>query len=95
MRGSTAAPTLATVADRSDRELGQLIQELRSRAGLSQRELALRLGTTQPGVSRLESGAVTIRLDTLARVAEALGRHLVVSFPDEVPAVLGDAVRLR
>jgi transcriptional regulator with XRE-family HTH domain len=64
-----------------DLALGRLIQELRTRAGLSQRELALRLGTTQPGVSRLESGAVTIRLDTLARVAAALDRHLVVASP--------------
>jgi len=80
--------------NRRDRELGRLVQELRVRAGLSQRELALRLGTTQPGVSRLESGTVTIRLDTLARVASALDRHLVVSFPDAVPASSDHAVRL-
>ena len=80
--------------NRRDRELGRLVQELRVRAGLSQRELALRLGTTQPGVSRLESGTVTIRLDTLARVASALDRHLVVSFPDEPPASLDHAIRL-
>lgn len=83
------------MADGPDRELGRLIQDLRGQAGLSQRELALRLGTTQPGISRLEGGTVTIRLDTLARVAAALDRHLVVSLPDEVPAPRDDAVRLR
>jgi transcriptional regulator with XRE-family HTH domain len=81
--------------DDQDLALGRLIQDLRSRAGLSQRELALRLGTTQPGVSRLESGAVTIRLDTLARVAAALGRHLVVAFPEDPPPPSDDAVILR
>lgn len=86
---------MSPMAQGPNRELGRLIRELRTRAGLSQHELALRLGTTQPGVSRLESGAVTIRLDTLARVAAALDRHLVVSFPDEVPAAHEDAVRLR
>jgi hypothetical protein len=34
------------------------------------------------------------RLDTLARVAIALDRHLVVSFPDEPPNRLKDAVRV-
>jgi len=34
------------------------------------------------------------RIDTLARVANALGRHLVVSFPEEVPARLKDAVQV-
>ncbi len=32
------------------------------------------------------------RIDTLARVANALGRHLVISFPEEFPARLEDAV---
>jgi hypothetical protein len=34
------------------------------------------------------------RLDTLARVATALDRHLIVSFPENVPARLKDAVQV-
>lgn len=34
------------------------------------------------------------RLDTLARVATALNRHLVVSFPAKVPSKLKDAVQV-
>lgn len=38
---------------RLDLALGQLMYDLRSDAGLSQRELAERMGTTQPVISRL------------------------------------------
>lgn len=76
-------------------ELGQLIYDLRIEAGLSQQALAERMGTTQSVISRLEEGGgARNRIDTLARVARALGRHLVVSFPEEVPGNLDDAVRV-
>ena len=39
-----------------DLALGQLIYDLRTEAGLSQRELAERIGTTQSVISRLEEG---------------------------------------
>jgi transcriptional regulator with XRE-family HTH domain len=78
-----------------DLALGQLIYDLRSEAGLSQRALAERMGTTQSVISRLEEGGgARNRLDTLARVATALDRHLVVSFPEKVPAKLKDAVQV-
>lgn len=78
-----------------DLALGQLIYDLRTQAKLSQRELAERMGTTQSVISRLEEGGgARNRIDTLARVATALNRHLVVSFPDKVPAKLKDAVQV-
>jgi ribosome-binding protein aMBF1 (putative translation factor) len=78
-----------------DLALGQLIYDLRTEAGLSQRELAERMGTTQSVISRLEEGGgARNRIDTLARVATALNRHLVVSFPEKVPAKLNDAVQV-
>jgi len=78
-----------------DLALGQLIYDLRTAAGLSQRALAERMGTTQSVISRLEEGGgAKNRLDTLARVAIALDRHLVVSFPEKVPARLKDAVQV-
>lgn len=78
-----------------DLALGQLIYDLRTAAGLSQRELAARMGTTQSVISRLEEGGgARNRLDTLARVATALDRHLVVSFPEKVPARLKDGIQV-
>ena len=91
-----AQPSAAEAAEiDADFELGQLIYDLRIEAGLSQRALAERMGTTQSVISRLEEGGgARNRIDTLARVAKALGRHLVVSFPAEVPDHLDDAVRV-
>ena len=58
------------------------IHELREKRGLSQRELAERLGTTQSAVARLEAGNVSPSLPPLDKVAEALGVELIVSFVD-------------
>jgi ribosome-binding protein aMBF1 (putative translation factor) len=78
-----------------DLDLGQLIYDMRTEAGLSQRELAERMETTQSVISRLEEGGgAKNRIDTLARVATALDRHLVLSFPVDVPDKLTDAVQV-
>jgi len=78
-----------------DFSMGQLIYDLRAEAKLSRRELAERMGTTQSVISRLEEGGgARNRLDTLARVATALDRHLIVSFSEVVPKRLKDAVQV-
>lgn len=90
-----AASAEARAGIEQDLDLGQLIYDLRTEAGLSQRELAERMGTTQSVISRLEEGGgARNRIDTLARVATALNRHLVMSFPEKVPANLKHAVQV-
>lgn len=69
--------------------LAMEIHDLRQKRGLSQRELAERLGTTQSAVARLEAGNVSPSLPTLDKVAEALGVELVVSFVDIDERVAG------
>ena len=92
-RGEPSAEAQAGVEQ--DLALGQLIYDLRIEVGLSQRELAERMGTTQSVISRLEEGGgARNRIDTLARVATALGRHLVLSFPADIPERLEDAVQI-
>jgi predicted transcriptional regulator len=44
--------------------------------GLSQTEVAARMGTSQSAVARLESGDADVRLSTLERYAAALGQQL-------------------
>ena len=61
-----------------DFALGQLIYDLRTEAGLSQRELAERMGTTQSAIARMEGGGTRPTLDTLENLAAAVGRELVV-----------------
>lgn len=50
----------------------------RTRAGLSQAEIAARMGTTQSTIARLESGRRLPSLRTLARYASATGSRTVV-----------------
>lgn len=52
----------------------------RKRAGLTQAELARRMGTTQPAVTRMESGRVQPSLRTLQRLAKATGSRLMIKF---------------
>jgi ribosome-binding protein aMBF1 (putative translation factor) len=60
--------------------LAHEIHALREQRGLSQSELATRVGTTQSAIARLESGSISPSLKTLQRVANALGVTLVVAF---------------
>lgn len=53
-----------------------VIREARERAGLSQAELARRLGTRQPVVARWEAGARTPSFDTVVRAVRACGLDL-------------------
>lgn len=50
----------------------------RARAGVSQGELAQRMGTTQSTIARLESGKGTPGLRTVQRYAAALGLRAVL-----------------
>jgi ribosome-binding protein aMBF1 (putative translation factor) len=57
------------------------IAKLRHRLGLSQKEMARRVGTTQQVISRLESGAYTgYTIKTLERIARATNTELSISF---------------
>jgi transcriptional regulator with XRE-family HTH domain len=59
---------------------GRLIREARRLGGLTQAELARRLGTTQSAVSNWERGRDTPRVDTLARILEACGFEADMTF---------------
>lgn len=57
------------------------IKAIREQRGMDQADLAERVGTKQPGISRLESVNHSVwKTDTLWRVARALGVRLQVSF---------------
>jgi ribosome-binding protein aMBF1 (putative translation factor) len=60
--------------------LASAVIDARSRAGLTQQELATRMGTTQPVVTRLESGRTRPSMRTLERLAKATGSRLLISF---------------
>ncbi len=60
--------------------LAAAVAKARSRAGLSQAELARRMKTTQSTIARLESGRGRPSTRTLDRFAKATGHRLKISF---------------
>jgi transcriptional regulator with XRE-family HTH domain len=60
--------------------LASAIIEARSRAGLTQEELAVRMETSQSAIARLESGRTIPSGRTLKRFAKATGTRLCISF---------------
>lgn len=58
------------------RELVRSLADAREQAGLTQTEVAQRMGTTQPAVARLEAGDSDPRLSTVERYAQAVGWRL-------------------
>lgn len=75
--------------DTSDtRQIARQIIHYRTRTGLSQEELAVRVGTSHSHISRIESGRHKTSVATLRRIGDALGLRLVVTFePTEtIPA---------
>jgi len=64
---------------RMSQDRGRMMKELAARrqdAGLSQTEIAARMGTSQSAVARLESGEADVRASTLERYAAALGTEI-------------------
>jgi transcriptional regulator with XRE-family HTH domain len=60
-------------------EAAELISTTRQRLGLSQRRLALRAGTTQAAVSRIERGLVSPTFTTIRELMLAMGEEPLLS----------------
>jgi transcriptional regulator with XRE-family HTH domain len=68
-------PGFREMTESRRRLLGELVSQRQS-LGLSQTEVAARMGTSQSAVARLEALAGDVRLSTLERYAEAVGHTL-------------------
>lgn len=62
-----------------DFKIGVILRQAREEAGLTQEELADRVGTQKTAISRIENHAEDIKLSTIQKVAKALGRSLEIS----------------
>ncbi|GAA0280230.1 helix-turn-helix domain-containing protein [Cryptosporangium japonicum] len=80
-------PGVREAALRRRRETVSALADHRRAVGLSQTELAARMGTSQSTVARLEAGDVDPRMSTLERYAEALGGRLDVSLRFDAPGL--------
>lgn len=79
--GKDASVRKGIAAARINLEVAQMIYDARTRAGLSQRQLADLIGTKQPVIARLEDADYEGHsLTMLQRIAEALQQRLEVRF---------------
>ena len=72
-----------------------LVREARRRAGLTQRELAERAGTTQSAIARLESGKTAPSFESVVALVRAAGLDLEVALveADDADQWQADALR--
>ena len=58
-------------------KIGTLIQEIRQNRGMTQAELAKKLGTSQSAINRIEKGGQNISLDMINRISDVLSSPIV------------------
>lgn len=63
-------------------ELRELIIHTRTKLGLTQKQLAEKSGVSQANLSRIENGSYNPSIPILKRIADALGKRLVIDFFD-------------
>jgi transcriptional regulator with XRE-family HTH domain len=86
---SSSPPSIQGDASRP----GRLLASARRRAGLTQGELALRLGISQASVAQLERPGSNPRVATLDRALRAVGAELAISAHPRVPAIDESLIR--
>jgi uncharacterized protein len=78
-------------------DVAELLKQARGRHGLSQRTLALRAGTDQGAISRIERGQVSPSVETVERLLAAMGEELELAATpmarEHDPLHLGAALR--
>jgi UDP-N-acetylglucosamine 1-carboxyvinyltransferase len=70
---TTGAPSTEGYKDR----IGNLIRDARTHRGLTQTQLAERLGTSQSAIARIESGQQNLTLEMIARIGAAVDSEIV------------------
>lgn len=68
-------------------EILQSLREARMRKGWSQRELSARSGVPQSHISKIEAGAVDIRISSLITLARVLDLEIFAVPKKSVPAI--------
>ena len=63
-------------------DISELLVSIRKEIGISQRQLAEKTGVPQANISKIENGHYLPSLAILKRLADGLGRRLVIDFVD-------------
>ena len=62
---------------RYSEKIGSFIQQTRTQKGMTQAELAKRVGTSQSAINRIENGGQNLSMEMLARISDALHSQIV------------------
>lgn len=60
--------------------LGAVIRDLRKEAGMTQHELAKKAKLSRATIAGLEGGDSNLRMETLDKVSQALGKRMTITF---------------
>lgn len=74
-------------------EIPELLRQARRRAGLTQADLAQRLGVSQVAVAKLERSGANPTFETLDRAVWATGHYLRLDTPPRLPGVDESLIR--
>lgn len=64
-------------------EVRELLVNTRTHLAISQKELSEKTGISQANISKIENGHAVPTLPVLKRLADGMGKRLIVSFADE------------
>ena len=78
----------------SSNEIGEILRAARVRQGVSQRRLALRAGTSQDAISRIERGVESPTLERFAQLVLALGLRPALGLEPRPSPVARDELRV-
>ena len=63
-------------------ELRELIITTRAKLGITQKQLADKSGVSQANISKIENGSYRPSISILKRIADGLGKRLIIEFID-------------
>ena len=63
-------------------ELRELIVTTRTQLGITQKQLADKSGVSQANISKIENGSYRPSIPILKRIADGLGKRIVIEFTD-------------
>lgn len=61
----------------TNERIGDFVARVRQERGMTQAELASRLGTSQSAINRIEKGRQNLSIETLGRLGEALNKQII------------------
>lgn len=62
------------------REIREIVITVRDEVGFTQKQLAQKSGLTQSNISNIEKGVSHPTIDSLKKIADAMGKRLVIEF---------------